>query len=157
MRAYRSLLVFLLCSFARVAGAQLTVRDTAALVDVVAEQIHAQFGTGARREPFALLPRKALASEDVGFTVRVVEAIHARDSSLIVAVPTRSTKRMYLGAPEPPVADSVKVPLSRSECRGTPPIHIYNDESLAFRRIADHWKYIERYFGSGGANPGCPW
>lgn len=157
MRSFRYLLVCLLCSVARVGGAQFTPRDTTALVAAVAEQIQARFGTGARREPFVLVPRNALALEDVRFTMRVFAAIQARDSSLIVAVPTRSTKRMYLGAPGTPVGDSVKVSLSRSECRGTPPVHTYNDESLEFRRTGEHWKYIERYFGSGGANPGCPW
>jgi hypothetical protein len=157
MSAYRCLLVCLLCSSARAAGAQLTARDTAALVDAVAEQIHVRFGSGIARERFAILPRDTLLVEDVRFTKRVTAAIYARDSSLIVAAPTRSTTRLHLDAPRLADGDSATVPLWHSRCTGIPPVHTYNNETMTFRRAGARWVYIERYSGNGGANPGCPW
>jgi hypothetical protein len=99
MRPFRCLLVCLFCCAPRLATAQLTARDTAALVNAVAERIRTQFGTGDAREPSVITAHNPLALSDVRFAMRVSAVVHARDSSLIVAEPTRSTRRIALGAP----------------------------------------------------------
>jgi hypothetical protein len=148
----------MLCSVARVAAAQLTTRDTAALVDAVAEQIHTRFGTGVAREPFVIAARNTLALQDGRFAMRVSAAVHARDSSLIVAVPTRSTRRIQLGALGFVAGDTATITLWIAWCKGTPPIYSDHDASFAFRRVGDRWAYVERNVGgSGGAHNGCPW
>ena len=158
MRTSECLLVCMLCSVARVAAAQLTARDTAALVDAVAERIHTQFGTGVAREPSVITARNPIAWVDVRFATRVSATLHARDSSLIVAEPTRSTRRIALGAPVLVASDTATVTLWLAWCRGTPPIYSSHDASLAFRRVGDHWAYVERNVGgSGAASSGCPW
>jgi hypothetical protein len=157
MRTCAYLFVCLLCFVPRAARSQLTARDTAALVEAVAAQIHLRFGTGVRREPFAIVARDTRASEDLRFVARVIAAINTRDSTLIITVPVRSTMRLHLGAPAL-VGDTVKVSLYRFACSGgTSPIHTFNNASLDFRRAGSGWAIIERYSGSGGAGPGCPW
>jgi hypothetical protein len=158
MRTYGCLLVGMLCSGARVAAAQLTARDTAVLVDAIAERIRAQFGTGVAREPFVIVTHNQLASPGVHFAMRVSAAIHARDSSLIVAEPTRSTPRITLGALDLVAGDTATLTLWVGRCKGTPVIYTGNNASLAFRRVGDHWAFVERNVGgSGTANNGCPW
>ena len=93
-RMYRCLLICILCSVARISTAQLTARDSAALADAIAERIYTQFGTGAAREPFVMVGDKRLASAEARFAMRLSDAVRARDSSLIVAEPTRSTPRI---------------------------------------------------------------
>jgi hypothetical protein len=156
MRTFGCLLVCMLCSVARVAAAQLTARDTAALVDAVAERIHTQFGTGVAREPSVITPRNPLALPDMHFATRVSAALRARDSSLIVAEPARSTRRIALGAPVLIAGDTATVTLWIARCNAD--VYIGSDASLAFRRVGDHWAYVERNVGgSGTANNGCPW
>jgi len=156
MRTFGCLLVCMLCSVARVAAAQLTARDTAALVDAVAERIHTQFGTGVARERSVITPRNPLALPDMRFAMRVSAALRALESSLIVAKPTRSTRRIALGAPVLIAGDTATVALWIARCKAD--VYIGSDASLAFRRVADHWVYVERNVGgSGTANNGCPW
>ena len=148
----------MLCSVARVAAAQLTARDTAALVDAVAERIHTQFGTGAEREPFVIAARDPLGLPDGRFAMRVSAAVHARDSSLIAALPTRSTRRIQLGALGLVAGDTATITLWIAWCKGTPPIYSDHGASFAFCRVGDRWAYVERNVGgSGGAHNGCPW
>lgn len=158
MRTFGCLFVCMLCSVARGAKAQLTARDTAALVDAVAERIRTQFGTGVARAPFVIVPRNPLALPDVGLAIRLSAAVRARDSSLIVAEPTRSTQRIQFGALGFVAGDTATVTLWLAWCKGTPAIYGWHDASLAFRRVGDRWEYVERNVGgSGGANNGCPW
>jgi hypothetical protein len=148
----------MLCSSARMAVAQLSARDTAALVDAVAERIHTRFGTGAARESFVITARNPHAWSDVRFAMRVSDAVHARDSSLIAASPTRSTPRIHLGAPGLLAGDTATVTLWIARCTGTPEIYSSYDASLAFRRVGDRWTYVERNVGgSGTGSNGCPW
>src|SRR5436190_12642217 len=93
-RMYRCFLICILCFATRTAAAQLTARDSAALVDAIADRIYTQFGTGAAREPFVMAGDKRLASAEARFAMRISDAVRARDSSLIVAEPTRSTPRI---------------------------------------------------------------
>jgi hypothetical protein len=158
MRRYGFLFVCMLCSSARMAVAQLSARDTAALADAVAERIHTRFGTGAARESFVITARNPHAWSDVRFAMRVSDAVHARDSSLIAASPTRSTPRIHLGAPGLLAGDTATVTLWIARCTGTPEIYSSYDASLAFRRVGDRWTYVERNVGgSGTGSNGCPW
>jgi hypothetical protein len=158
MRAYRFFLVAMLCSIARVASAQLTARDSTALVDAIAERIITEFGTGAAREPFVMVPHIRATPVDVRFTTRLSAAIQARDSSLIIAVPLRSTRRIVFEKIELVAGDTAAVTFSVAWCKGTPPIFGSHNAPLAFRRVGDHWTYVERNVGgSGTANNGCPW
>src|SRR3954466_1681511 len=99
MRAYRCLLVCTLCSVARVAAAQLTSRDTAVLVDAVADRIRTVYGTGAAREPVVIVARHPPSAPEARFAMLVSAAVSVRDSSLITAAPTRSTLRILVGPP----------------------------------------------------------
>jgi hypothetical protein len=151
------LVAFLLCFGARAAAGQITPRDTAALAGAVAERMQTQFGSGIAREPFVVTPRNPLASPEVDFAKRVSNAIRARDSLLIVLKPTRSTRRIQIGALGL-AGDTAIVPLWVAWCKGTPDIYGWHDASLAFRRVRDDWTFVERNVGgSGGANNGCPW
>jgi len=95
---------------------------------------------------------------DVRFAMRVSAAVQARDSSLIVVEPTRSTRRIHLAAPGFLAGDTATVTLWLAWCKGTPASYGSSDESLAFRRAGDHWAYVERNVGGRGvANSGCPW
>jgi len=157
--AYRCLLVCLLCSVARVARAQLTARDTAALVEAVAERIHTRFGTGVAREPFVITLPNPRATPDGGFAIRVSAAVYARDSSLIVAEPTRTTMRIHVGALGLIPGDTVTVTLYIGRCKETPVLmYSGNPAPHAFRRVGNQWAYVERNVGgSGAASSGCPW
>ena len=158
IRVYRLLFVFTLCSVARVAEAQFTPRDTAMLVDVIAEQIRAQLGTGAAREPFVIVPNKGREAPDVRFASRVSAAVHARDSSLVVAEPTRSTRRVSIGTLELVTRDTAAITLWVAWCKGTPPIYAAHNMPLAFLRVRDRWVFVERNVGgSGTGSSGCPW
>ena len=158
MRRYGFLFVCMLCSSARMAVAQLSVRDTTALVDAVAERIHTRFGTGAARESFVITARNPHAWSDVRFAMRVSDAVHARDSSLIAASPTRSTPRIHLGASGLLAGDTATVTLWLARCTGTPEIFSSYDASVAFRRVGGRWAYVERNIGGSGAGSnGCPW
>ena len=149
----------MLCSVARVAAGQLTARDTAALVDAIAERIHTRFGTGVSREPFVIIPPNPRASPDGRFAMRVSAAIQARDSSLIVAEPTRTTLRIHVGALGLVPGDTATVTLWIARCKEMPVlIYTSNPASLAFRRVGNQWVYVERNVGGGGAaSNGCPW
>jgi len=148
----------MLCSIARVGSAQLTARDSTALVDAIAERIITQFGTGAAREPFVMVPHIRATSEGIRFTTRLSAAIQARDSSLIVVEPVRSTRRLVFEKIELVAGDTAAVALSVAWCKGTPPIFGSHSAPLAFRRVADHWTFVERNVGgSGTGNNGCPW
>jgi hypothetical protein len=157
MRTYRCLLVCLLCFLSRGAKAQLTARDTAALVDAVAERIQTQFGTGAGREPSVIVARTTLGP-DVRFAMRVSAALRTRDSSFIVEAPTRFTRRIQLGPLGLVAGDTATITLWLARCTGTPPIYSAHDASFAFRHVGDQWVYVERNVGGSGAgNNGCPW
>ena len=158
MRAYGLLLGCALCSLPRVAAAQLTARDTAALVDAVAERLHTRFGTGVVREPFVIVAQHPLALPDVRLAMRVSAAVQARDPSLIAAAPARSTPRIQLGALSLVAGDTATVTLWIARCEGTPAILSWNAAALAFRRVQGRWAHVERNVGgSGGGNNGCPW
>jgi hypothetical protein len=158
MRTFGCLLVCMLCSVARVAAAQLTPRDTAALVDAVAEQIQTQFGSAAAREPFVIVGRHQRTMPEARFATRVSAAVRARDSSLIVAKPARSTPRIVLGPLGLVAGDTVTLTLWIASCKEAPDIYSSHDAPLAFRRVRDHWAYVERNVGgSGAASSGCPW
>jgi hypothetical protein len=158
MRMYGWWLAGLMCCVARVAAAQLTARDTALLVDAVAARIQAQFGTGGARESFAIVAREPRAAPAERFAARVAAAVRARDTTLVAAAPTRSNRRIQLGALGLVAGDTATVALSVARCVGTPPIYTEHDASLAFRRAGGRWVFVERNTGgSGAASNGCPW
>ena len=158
MRASRYLLVCTLFSLARTAAAQLTARDSAALVDAIADRIYTQFGTGAAREPFVMVGGNRLASAEALFAMRISDAVRARDSSLIVAEPTRSTVRIAFSKLELIAGDTVAVMLWVARCTGASPIYSSHNAPLAFRRVGDRWTFVERNVGGAGTGSnGCPW
>ena len=158
MRAPRCLLVCALFSLARTAAAQLTARDSAALVDAIAERIYAQFGTGAAREPFVMIGGDRLASGEARFAMRLSDALRARDSSLIVAEPTRSTPRIVFHKLELIAGDTAAVMLWVARCTGVSPIYSSHSAPLAFHRVGDRWTFVERNVGGAGTGSnGCPW
>ncbi|MEO7963725.1 MAG: hypothetical protein ABIT38_07440 [Gemmatimonadaceae bacterium] len=148
----------MLSSFARVAAAQLTARDSAALVDAIADRIHKQFGTSVARESFVIVASKPSTSVDVRFAMRVSDAVRARDSSLIVAERTRLTPRIQIGAVAIVAGDAATITLWVARCTETPVIYSGHEVSLAFRRAEDRWAFVERNVGGSGAGSnGCPW
>ena len=158
MRAYRYFLICILCSVARISAAQLTARDSTALVDAIAQRIYTQFGTGAAREPFVMVGGNRLASEEARFAKRLSDAVRARDSSLIVAEPTRSTVRIAFTKLELIAGDTVAVMLWVARCTGASPIYSSHNVPLAFHRVGDRWAFVERNVGGAGTGSnGCPW
>ena len=158
MRASRYLLVCTLFSLARTAAAQLTARDSAALVDAIADRIYTQFRTGAAREPFVMVGGNRLASAEALFAMRISDAVRARDSSLIVAEPTRSTVRIAFSKLELIAGDTVAVMLWFARCTGESPIYSGHNAPLAFHRVGNRWTFVERNVGGAGTGSnGCPW
>ena len=157
-RMYRCFLICILCFATRTAAAQLTARDSAALVDAIADRIYTQFGTGAAREPFVMAGDKRLASAEARFAMRISDAVRARDSSLIVAEPTRSTPRIVFSKLELVAGDTAAVMLWVARCTGASPIYSSHNVPLAFHRVGDLWKFVERNVGGAGTGSnGCPW
>ncbi len=155
---YRCLLVCILCSVPHISAAQLTARASTALVDAIAERIYTQFGTGAAREPFVMVGGNRLASEEARFAMRLSDAVRARDSSLIVAEPTRSTPRIVFSKLELIAGDTVGVMLWVARCTGASPIYSSHNAPLAFHRVGNRWTFVERNVGGAGTGSnGCPW
>jgi len=158
MRASRCLLVCALLSLARTAAAQLTARDSAALVDAIAERIYMEFGTGAAREPFLMVGGNRATPAEARFAMRLSDAVRALDSSLIVSEPTRSTPRIAFSKLELIAGDTVAVMLWFARCTGESPIYSGHNAPLAFHRVGNRWTFVERNVGGAGTGSnGCPW
>jgi len=158
MRASRFLLICILCSVARVGTAQLTPRDSSALVDAIAERIYIEFGTGAAREPFVMVGANRATPAEARFAMRLSDAVRARDSSLIVTEPTRSTRRIAFTKLELIAGDTVAVMLWVGWCTGASPIYSAHNAPLAFHRVGNRWTFVERNVGGAGTGTnGCPW
>jgi hypothetical protein len=158
MRPSRYLLVCTLLSVARISAAQLTARDSAALVEAIADRIYTQFGTGAAREPFVMVGGNRLVSAESRFAMRISDAVRARDSSLIVAEPTRSTKRILFRKLELVAGDTASVVLWVARYTGSSPIYSSHDATVAFRHAGNRWTFVERNVGGAGTGAnGCPW